>query len=1541
MKRTYKIIRAILVVLLVLILLIPAALYVVMATPPFQEKVREIGQEELTKLLGSDVTIGSVTFTPYNKVALRDVLIKDDKGDTAAYIKRLGAGIDLHALLIDERISVNYAELIGLDARLYKETPQSQLNIQSIIDALSPKDKNKPPTKFDLKVNNIVIRNSRVKYDVLSEAIDSLKLDVNHILISDFNADVRLPRIKNDDFTAEVKRFTLREKSGLTLSNLSGDFHITNNGSTLQSLSIQFPESHITFADIELNYDGWNNLLQGLKQHSVTLKTLNNSHVSLSDFRGLSPALENFDATLSLEIDITGTLDTLSINELAISSQEENISLTVNGTLNNIMNVDSIRADIKELSLKGYGSDIADILLLNRKISPKGASVLSKLGQISFDGKIKGTPHLADVDGYLNTSNGNVALHTKIVRPLRSKAITFTGKIDGNDVNIGNIISNNDLGKISATVNHNITLLPNAIKGNISSEVTQAEYKGYCYSGLNTLINLDDNKIDGSLNIADNNINLTLAGEAILNEGIPEIDIHLDANDIAFDRLNLSNKYPGYKLSASIDAIYTGKTFDDASALLTINGLKYINDDNIGLNVENINIEMDNTMEPHHININSDFVDGLIEGQYDPSTILPAVIDILAQSFPVMNKSVTNDSTPTNHNYLAHKNDFKFNFTIKDNNQLTDFIKSPVRLIHPIEISGELNHQQHKMSLLIDIPYLDQNYKLIKNSSIHLDIDDTIDKCQFYATTLFPTKNGDAEIAIACYGNDNRLDTDISWHILRERTFRGNINLSTLFGKRVNSDETETLLANVSINPSQMIFNDTIWSVNPASILIEGNDVTIDGFDVRRDNQYITLNGKISPNPDDEMRLNLLNVNLDYIFETLAINNVMFGGNATGTFIAKDIFSKEPQLSTPGLSVKGLSYNHAVLGDAIIESQWVQANKAVTIDATVAQDNGRTSYINGEIFPMNDSLDFKFKADKINVGFMEPFMSAFAKDVSGFASGDARLWGTFKFIDMVGDIYAEDLRLKIDFTNTYYTATDSVHLKPGYIEFDNIDLYDAYGNNAKLGGYLKHYCFKRPEYNFQITNAKNFLCYDETEKRSPIWWGRIFGNGKATVEGVPGTVKITVNMSTAPKSNFTFVLSDAEVANEYNFITFRDRNKVNGTYIEPAIDPKLEKVKRLEAIIEERKRQDNTPTIYNMEIIVDANPDVDMTLVMDPIGGDCIKAHGNGNIRMTYNSQNEDLTLHGKYTLQDGKYNFTLQDIIIKDFIINSGSSIKFEKNPYEGILDLVAIYPLNANLSDLDESFLQDTDLNRTNVPVHAEMTIKGSMSSPDVKFDLKFPTLSQDVYRKVKSIVSTDDMMNRQIIYLLALNRFYTPEYMASTTKGNELVSVASSTISSHLTSMLSELSDNWNFSPNFRSDKGDFSDVEVDLALSSRLLNNRLLFNGNFGYRDKSMNNNSFIGDFDLEYLLNRSGNVRLKAYNRYNDQNYYLKTALTTQGVGVVFKRDFDNMFSFLRPAAKSESDSTAILNDSIVVKPDTIAIADSIQQPLKINTDSIK
>lgn len=55
--------------------------------------------------------------------------------------------------------------------------------------------------------------------------------------------------------------------------------------------------------------------------------------------------------------------------------------------------------------------------------------------------------------------------------------------------------------------------------------------------------------------------------------------------------------------------------------------------------------------------------------------------------------------------------------------------------------------------------------------------------------------------------------------------------------------------------------------------------------------------------------------------------------------------------------------------------------------------------------------------------------------------------------------------------------------------------------------------------------------------------------------------------------------------------------------------------------------------------------------------------------------------------------------------------------------------------------------------------------------------------------------------------------------------------------------------------------------------------------------------FVGDFEAEWLVNRSGDIRLKAYNETNDR-YYTRTNLTTQGIGIIFKKDFNKWSELL-------------------------------------------
>ncbi len=757
-----------------------------------------------------------------------------------------------------------------------------------------------------------------------------------------------------------------------------------------------------------------------------------------------------------------------------------------------------------------------------------------------------------------------------------------------------------------------------------------------------------------------------------------------------------------------------------------------------------------------------------------------------------------------------------------------------------------------------------------------------------------PVKRAEVKLDVQLFGQDDYLSTDIGFEAVDNPEYHGALSVGTIITR---NEETGRPEISADIAPSEVRFGGAVWKIDGSHLEYSDKKIDIDGFRISHDKQFVAIDGAASPLETDSLSVRLADIDLDYIFDTLSINYVSFGGTATGDIYASGAFSPEPVAKTDNLRVKNLSYNGAVLGDAAIRSFWDNTQKCVGIKADIDGGMSNPSTVNGGIWVTRDSLSFDIDADRIPVGFMAPFMGAFASGIKGRASGHASLFGSFSDIDLTGRIFADSLALKLDATNVWYHGSDSVRLDPGRITIPSFRLYDNEGHSAILSGDLTHRYFHDPSFNFRVSDIRGMLCYDTNSTLNPDWYGTIYGNGSASIKGRPGVVEVSVDMTATGNSSFTFVLNETQAAEDYKFLTFSDRRKEE---LERRMDtvPDI-----LSTFRKTMAKQDVLPTRFMMDIRASVTPATLMTLVMDPASGDKITTRGNGDIQVEYNSESNDMQMLGKYTLEEGNYNFSLQDLILRDFSIRSGSSISFNGDPMNAMLDITAAYRVNTNLTDLDESFSTDRELARTNVPVDAMLMVTGNLQHPDINFDIQLPTLTQDVERKVKSIISTDDMMSRQIIYLLALSRFYTPEYMGSTSNGGELAAVASTTLSSQLSNMLGQLTDKFSVAPTFRSDKGDFSDLEVDVALSSRLLNNRLLINGNFGYRDPSTSHTTFVGDFDVEYLLTRGGNLRLKAYNHFNDQNYYLRQALTTQGLGVVYRREFDNPFSFLRRKKK--------------------------------------
>ena len=1505
MMNIYKSLRMVIVTLLSVGLLLFASLYVVLSMPSVQNYMCSEGEKELSKLLGTNVEIGSVSIAPFHDLVLHEVFVPDQKGDSLLFVKELGAGISIYNLLANKRLVFTYGEIIGMKGHITKQTPDSPTNLQFIIDALSSKDKTKPPTKFDLKIYNVVIRKSHLTYDVLSEPRVSGKFDKNHISITNLRADVALPRLKNDDFVIDVKRVSFDEQCGFVLKNLASQVTLNNRLVALCNTRVELENSEILIDSIGLALDGIKSIKDQVKKQSLGVR-LKDATITPSDLRGFVPVLAKFNEPFSVWLDVSGNANGVSVAQLRATGIDGALDVTLSGHLKNLDNPEQLSFDVPRVKVDARASEVVNIVSAFSHLSDNASRLITECGNVSIDGAAKGDKHNVRFDGDINTALGKLEVRGKLA-DIFGKRLNFSGRLATNKFMLGRMLNNEAVfGDVALDAEVEAKVNGKQINGKLDGEVPYIDVKGYRYNNIIANVVLDGDMLDGTVTIDDDNLQASVNGLVKKAGDQSEVDLGFDLAHANLAALNLMKGNEHCNMSFGADASFFGNKLDNATGEIVINDFALVDGNDKGLHVSSFRVEANNESEPQNITLTSDFLNGKIVGSFDFVSLVPAVQNILSQSLPSLIKR--NDNAAKR----LRSNQFKFDFTLDPSEELQSMFKLPVNVVYKTTLNGFVNEDDESFALSLNAPYLQQGNKIIESTFVEAAKRAGEQNVKLTAQTVYPLKKGKTVVTINGNGVNDRLDTDFSWRIMTDRAYKGTIDLSTLF--RRGSDDG--LAAHIDINPTELVFNDTVWQVKPASVNIDGGVIAVNNVSGVCDNQRVEIQGMVSKNQSDVLMVNLKEMSLDYVFETLGIDNVMFGGIATGKFFASGLLSGTPVLETPGLQVDRIAYNKCVMGDALIRSNWDNETKAINLHADIDQDNGLRSVITGAIYPTRDSLSINFDAHKAKLGFLQPFMSAITSHIEGEVSGKACLYGDFHNINLYGDIFADYLKFKVDYTNVYYTASDSVHIVPGLIEFNDITIRDRNGNAAKVNGWLRHDNFHRPVFDFNITHARNFLCYDVTPALSPDWYGTVYGNGSAYVKGGPGICTIGVNMETRRNSKFTFVLSDEIAASEYTFITFRDRNAGN----------KVEEADSIPQIVKELTAKNNsnnqsTPSVFKIDIQADISNDAQLTVVMDPVGGDKIRGYGKGNLRLTYDSTDESLGMYGKYELEKGSYNFTLQDIIIKDFTIMEGSGISFNGDPYSANLDIKASYSLNANLLDLDESFASDRELNRTNVPVNAILIARGDMRGPDISFDLDFPTISTDAARKVKSIVSTDDMMNRQILYLLALNRFYTPEYMGNTNRGNELTSVASSTLSSQLANVLGQLSDNWSIAPNFRSDKGDFSDVEVDLALSSQLLNNRLLFNGNFGYRDNSMNtrNSNFIGDFDIEYLLNRRGTVRLKAYNHFNDQNYLVRSALTTQGVGVEFKFDFNNPFKRRRAVMP---DTTKRRND-VKVEPDSI------------------
>lgn len=1396
--------------------------FILLRVPSIQKYLGNRIEKTLAEKIGSEVHIGQIDIRLPNRAIIDDIRIYDHSHRMLLKSGRMSAAVDLIPLIKDGRISLSSAQLFATAVHLYKDSINAPLNCQFLIDSLSSKDDT--PSKLDLHISSLVIRNGAFTYDEPYMAPKKGKFDTHHINVSEISASILVNEITNDGIDFKVSRLSLYEKSGVRIKKFSTNANYKRTALRhdfeLSNLELKMPQTEFGIPSLTASYNEQDG---DIDLNSLKLNgRISMPQANINDFAALLPlqlpsSLPN--TALNARIDIEKAKLNSDINLKSLNSNAFNLDTKI--IAENIFDNPCIRCKITDLhASESLLKNIQSFYTLPENIANVGNVSIS--GNVSYCG---GTTY--EVQANVKSSTAGDA-DIKAFYEKEGNGSSFNTSLKTNGVDIARILPSAGVGRIKCDLdlkgridnNNDITSL--YAKGNID-EVT---YNDQQFTNIYLDGNYANKTFDGIINVNDPKIHFTTNAHGILNK----------------------------------------KNIDDIDGEIYFNNI-YLTEQNAKL--DNVNLHLSHDADNKRIiKLQTDFAEISLTGDLKLASLPQSVSNLITKRI---------NGIPEIGKYKPTNNDYYIDAYIDNIEFINKLVNTPLSLERPITIKGHINDNEQYADIAVNAPYIILADRKIRNTKLSLwtplnSINATL------STTLLDNQDS-ININIDCIGENNGLMTSIAWDNNRSNLFRGKLNTNTQFYHTIDGKEAFS----VTIPNSYFEIGDTLWSINSEKIVYADKKLDINKLNIGNDTQHLYINGIASSATQDSLTLDMKNINVKYILDLVDFHSVEFSGNASGKVIANSVFDE--MNASAQLEVADFKFQNGRMGTLFADATYSNQTQKIDIDAVADdKDANAQTIIKGYVSPQQNSIDLDIEAVNTRLEFMQDFCSSFLKDVNLNGDGNVRLCGDFSHLELLGTLTAHG-QLTVSSTNCRYTLpSDTIKLIPGDITFDNVTIKDIYGNTAQISGGIHHHHLSKLSYDI-IAKTDKLLAYDFPTLDNSTFCGKAVIKGMVDIHGKGNELQINANATTLKDSYIIYNTTSPDAITSQDFITWGSASEISN--VDSINTPSATAANDINT------NSGNQRTNIRMNFLVNVSPDAKLHLIMDALTGDYIDLYGNGGLRISYYNKGA-FEIFGNYDIDYGTYRMTIQNLIRRDFVFQNGSVIAFGGDPFDANLRMKALYQLNSvSLSDLNIG----SSFKANNVPVNCIMNITGTAGKPLVDFNLDLPSLSNDARQMVYSIINSEESMNQQVLYLLAIGRFYsnnseaTEEHIGQTSLAMQ--SFLSGTFSQQLNQVLNQLinDNNWSFGANIATGTDGMSNAEYEGILRGKMLNNRLIFNGQFGYRDNIMTqNSSFIGDFDIQYLLTPNGNVSLKVYNQTNDR-YFTRNSLNTQGIGMVFKKEF--------------------------------------------------
>ncbi|MFK7908402.1 MAG: translocation/assembly module TamB domain-containing protein [Chitinophagales bacterium] len=1350
------------------------------------------------------------------------------------------------------------------------------------------------------------IENDRRNTELLTKLINFDNLGVDDIQI-----DLSQVVFGWDSLGGIIEHLSAKEKSGFVLSNLAANVTFTPTMLEFDGLCLITPNSylgdyyamHYRSLGGFLDYNHHIRMDAHFEKGIVTLEDISYFAKGLSDVKLLY-------AQRNQPIEISGNLSN-KVSRL----RAEDLKLRLANTffagsfkLSGLPDVASTNIDFK---VEQLGTDIMEVrrLLPNLQI-PKN---FDKLGNWGFSGRFSGFPSDFVADGTLRTNIGKVGLDMKMVTNERIAA--YSGDLELIDFQLGNWLGDTKqfgLVSFSSRIEGEGLRLQD-LHATIDGDVQQLEFNGYDYRDLSVDGKIDQRLFSGKLRVDDPNLRLDFEGMVDLNSDVPQYNFNANVQRINLHRLNLSKK----KNPAIADIVLAGKThlnlkgnnLDNIEGDATLANFRFQQGKRI-FEVEKLKLESKITDLQRTLEVRSDVLDADLVGKFTFEDMVPAFKNYLYHYFP--------------HHFPFPKTtrpqQFAFEATLKKPVSILQTFVPELKEVQEGTIVGSFDSQTKVTFLDVDIPavtfdgltfhefYYHANSKHARQFDFSLGVKDIFNNKK--QKTAFP------EIKMEGIAFNDSIDFDLK---LASDT---SANWGAIAG--VLSLHTDTL--KLGLDKTIGAFNYEKWEGSTGLICFKDkNYFTIEDVLLQNGNQKIGIRSRPSKSYQNYTEVILDSVIVEQFQQIPAIRNQGLKGMVSGQVDIRDVF--EEQTIAADLKAAGFEYRGQKLGLVSVGAKKSKLDNSIRIFADVNNNRFKIAADGFVHLPKKEGereqLDFEIKIKKGDFAFVEAYVGSHVSDTEGKITGLLKLYGDPIKPTIEGEVLVADGKTTVDYLQTSYSFhNQKVSFRDNSIIVSDGSMTDMEDNSAKVDARLSFNDFVNLSIDARIeTQGERFLCLNTRYADNEQYYGTAYANGFITFKGPLNQLQMYVNARSEKGTVLHVPINyNTDISND-NFYTFINKEEKT------------------------EKGEDDALSFSGMRMVFDfeMTPDAEIQFIFDKQAGDIMRGRGNGDIQMIVNTIGDfGFDMYGKYTIEEGSYLFTLQNLVNKYFKVEKGGTVVFAGDPYKALLDVSAIYSLEATRSDLieeDEKALllaaaDDREVERElrkRIPVDVYLMLTGSLEVPNVEFDMRLPELGTSAVdnltaNKIKSINRFNIAeLNKQIFGLLVLNRFLPSERfeVSGTVIEEGVITTVSEFLSNQLSNYLGEIVSNlipdsdfnviWrnyqledlsSSSPDLKGDRN-----EIELTFTKRLFNDKVSINvgGNFDVGNNQVSGNAnnvlFAADFVLEYKITSDGKFKVRFFNKtdydiFNEQ--YNKT-----GAAIFWTHEFERFRDFFSSKKKKQ------------------------------------